>query len=135
MTSLTIYDPAMCCSTGICGAEIDQRLVDFAADLDWLKSQGVEVKRINLSQEPGLFAENEIVKSVLEKSGVEGLPVIIAGDAMKSTGQYPNRNELAQWAGFTPDQVTSATGTATETSGCCGGDKDETKSTSSGSCC
>ena len=135
MTSLTIYDPAMCCSTGICGAEIDQRLVDFATDLDWLKSQGVDVKRINLSQEPGLFAENEIVKSVLEKSGVEGLPVIIAGDAMKSTGLYPNRIELAQMAGFSPDQVTSSTSNTSETSSCCGGDKDEAKSTSSGSCC
>ena len=135
MTSLTIYDPAMCCSTGICGAEIDQRLVDFAADLDWLKSQGVEVKRINLSQEPGLFAENEIVKSVLEKSGVEGLPVIIAGDAMKSTGLYPNRNELVQMANFTPDQITAAASKNTEASSCCSGDKDEAKSTSSGSCC
>ena len=135
MTSLTIYDPAMCCSTGICGAEIDQRLVDFATDLDWLKSQGVEVKRINLSQEPGLFAENKIVKSVLEKSGVEGLPVIIAGEAMKSTGLYPNRNELAQWAGFTPDQVTNVTSDTSQTSSCCGGDKDEAKNTSPGSCC
>jgi len=39
MTTVTVYDPAMCCSTGICGAEVDQKLVDFAADLDWLKSQ------------------------------------------------------------------------------------------------
>ncbi len=50
MKNLTIYDPAMCCATGICGADIDQILVDFAADLDWLKSEGIEVRRINLSQ-------------------------------------------------------------------------------------
>lgn len=43
MTNVTVYDPAMCCSTGICGAEVDQQLVTFAADLDWLKSKGKSV--------------------------------------------------------------------------------------------
>lgn len=133
MTSLTIFDPAMCCSTGICGAEIDQKLVDFAGDLDWLKSQGIDVKRINLSQEPALFAENDLVKSVLEKSGVEGLPVIIAGDALKSSGQYPAREMLAEMVGLTPDQVAAAAEIAVKSSGCCGGDKVE--DTSSGGCC
>ena len=105
MKTLTIYDPAMCCSTGICGAEIDQKLVDFAADLDWLKSEGIEVKRINLSQEPALFAENEQVKSILENSGVEGLPVILADDEMQSSGQYPDRVKLAQMVGVTAAQA------------------------------
>ncbi len=93
MKTLTIYDPAMCCSTGICGAEIDQKLVDFATDLDWLKSEGIEVKRINLSQEPALFAENQQVKTILETSGVEGLPVILVDEEMQSFGQYPRNPE------------------------------------------
>ncbi len=134
MTNLTIYDPAMCCATGICGAEIDQKLVDFAGDLDWLKSLGIDIKRINLSQEPGLFAENDAVKSVLEKSGVEGLPVIIAGNTLQSTGQYPAREKLAQMAGLTLEQI--AAGAAAVTSqGCCDGDKAESKGASSGGCC
>ncbi len=101
MKTLTIFDPAMCCSTGICGAEIDQKLVDFAADLDWLKSEGIEVKRINLSQEPTLFAENEQVKFILQNSGVEGLPVILADDEVQLSGQYPDRVKLAQMVGVT----------------------------------
>ena len=68
MTNVTVYDPAMCCSTGICGAEVGQQLVTFAADLDWLKSKGIEVTRINLSQEPAKFAENGKVKAVLESA-------------------------------------------------------------------
>jgi len=131
MKTLTIYDPAMCCSTGICGADIDQRLVDFAADLDWLKSEGIEVNRINLSQEPALFAENEQVKSVLENSGVEGLPVILADDEMQSFGQYPDRMKLAQMAGVTAaDTVAQAPAPATA---CCGPGNDAEKSSSS--CC
>jgi len=135
MTTLTIFDPAMCCSTGICGAEIDQKLVDFAGDLDWLKSQGIDVKRINLSQEPALFAENDLVKSVLEKSGVEGLPVIIAGDAMMSSGLYPARNTLAEMVGLSSEQIQAGANIAGKSSGCCGGDKAEADNASSGGCC
>ena len=131
MKTLTIYDPAMCCSSGICGPEIDQKLVDFAADLDWLKSEGIEVKRINLSQEPALFAENEQVKSILESSGVEGLPVILADDEMQSSGQYPDRVKLAQMAGVAAvNAVAQASAPATS---CCGSDNVAEKSSSS--CC
>ena len=118
MKTLTIYDPAMCCSTGICGVEIDQKLVDFAADLDWLKSEGIEVKRINLSQEPALFAENKQVKAVLENSGVDGLPVILANDEMQSSGQYPDRVKLAQMAGVTTAQAVGQA--STPAAECCG---------------
>jgi len=131
MKTLTIFDPAMCCSTGICGAEIDQKLVDFAANLDWLKSEGVEVKRINLSQEPALFAENEQVKTVLEKSGVEGLPVILADDEMQSSGEYPDRAKLAQMVGVTAAQTVGQA--SASSTGCCGQNNDVEKSSSS--CC
>ena len=130
MNNLTIYDPAMCCPTGICGAEINQKLVEFAADLDWLKREGIEVRRINLSQEPALFAENEQVKTILEASGIEGLPVILAGDEMQSSGQYPDRAKLAQMAGVTFAQ--SATPAAAPASGCCG--SNEAEKSSSGCC-
>jgi glutaredoxin len=121
MTTLTVYDPAMCCSTGICGAEVDQQLVTFAADLDWLKGRGIDVTRINLSQEPAAFAENEAVKSVLQNDGVEGLPVILLGDRMHSSGRYPARGELAEMAGveFAADDALPAA--QTQSGGCCGG--------------
>jgi len=126
MKTLTIFNPAMCCSTGICGAEIDQKLVDFAADLDWLKSVGIEVKRINLSQEPALFAKNEQVKSILQDSGVEGLPVILADDEVQSSGRYPDRVKLAQMVGVTAAEAAGqASAPAT---GCCGQDNGAEKS-------
>jgi hypothetical protein len=118
MKTLTIFDPAMCCSTGICGAEIDQKLVNFAADLDWLKSEGIEVKRINLSQEPALFAENEQVKTILQESGVEGLPVILADEEMQTFGQYPDRVKLAQMVGVIAAQTVGQT--SAPATGCCG---------------
>jgi len=118
MTTLTVYDPAMCCSTGICGADVDQRLVNFAADLDWLKSEGVEVKRINISNEPMEFATNPKVKAVLDSDGVDGLPVILINSEVRSQGRFPDRAELAGWADVAFAEAKS--------SGCCGG-SDEPK--------
>jgi hypothetical protein len=48
MASIQIFDPAMCCATGVCGVDVEQALITFAADVDWLKSQGVSVIRVNL---------------------------------------------------------------------------------------
>jgi len=68
--TLQVFDPAMCCSTGACGPEVDPKLVQFAADLDWLKSQGVIVQRHNLSQNPAVFVENEAVKATLTEKQI-----------------------------------------------------------------
>ena len=46
MTKLAVYDPPMCCSTGVCGPAVDPVLPRVTADLDWLKRQGVEVERL-----------------------------------------------------------------------------------------
>ena len=55
----------MCCSTGVCGPQVDPALVRFAADLEWLKANGVEVERFNLSQEPAAFVGNPVVAQAI----------------------------------------------------------------------
>jgi AhpD family alkylhydroperoxidase len=99
MTTVRVFDPAMCCSTGICGPSVDPQLVRFAADLDWLKNQGVSVERFNLSQQPAAFAEDVAAKTALETKGEAGLPVVKVNGEVKSSGVYPSRDELAAWAG------------------------------------
>ncbi len=100
MSAVHVFDPAMCCSTGICGPSVDPQLVRFAADLDWLKSQGVAVERFNLSQQPAAFAADAEVKSALESKGEAGLPLVKVNGEVKSSGTYPSRDELATWAGI-----------------------------------
>lgn len=56
MASVKVFDPAMCCSTGVCGPSVDPKLVRFAADLDWLRSKEAGVERYNLAQQPAAFA-------------------------------------------------------------------------------
>lgn len=98
MRTIQIYDPAMCCSTGVCGVDVDQHLVDFSADVEWARQNGAQIERFNLAQQPMAFAENPVVKGFLERSGAEALPLILVDGALTLAGRYPNRSELAQWA-------------------------------------
>lgn len=100
MATIQIFDPAMCCPTGVCGVDVDQALVTFAADLDWLKSQGVNVARLNLGQQPQVFAENAQIRQLLQAQGNEALPAVLVDGQLKSSGRYPSRDELADWAGL-----------------------------------
>jgi len=98
MKTIQIFDPALCCSTGVCGVEVDQTLVTFAADVEWAKQNGAHIERFNLSQQPMAFAENSVVKSFLERSGQEGLPLILLEGDIALAGRYPSRAELSRWA-------------------------------------
>ncbi|MCK7497460.1 MAG: arsenite efflux transporter metallochaperone ArsD [Comamonadaceae bacterium] len=92
---LEIFEPAMCCPTGVCGVEIDQTLVQFNADLQWLQTQGVEIGRYNLSQNPQAFATNSAVLKEIQ-AGMDRLPIVVADGHIVSTGIYPSRANLAQ---------------------------------------
>jgi hypothetical protein len=114
--TLQVFDPAMCCSTGVCGPDVDPKLVQFAADLDWLKTQDVIVQRHNLSQNPAAFVENEAVKTALTEKGEAALPLLLVNGKVTATGRYPERGELAAWFKLKATE-TPAPGK----SSCCGG--------------
>lgn len=115
MSTIQIYDPAMCCSTGVCGVDVDEARVAAAADIGWATSQGATIERFNLAQEPLAFAMNEQVSAFLTRSGAEALPLVLLDGEVALAGRYPNRQELARWAGL------PARTTLPMTSGCCGG--------------
>lgn len=114
--TLQVFDPAMCCSTGVCGPDVDTKLVQFAADLDWLKSQGVIIQRHNLSQSPAAFVENAAVSAALKDKGEGALPALLVNGKLATAGHYPDRAELAALFKL---KVT-ATPASTKSS-CCGG--------------
>lgn len=107
MTILQVFDPAMCCSTGVCGPNPDPMLPRFAADLQWLANQGITVERFNLAQQPQAFAASELVKTALAHYGNEGLPLILVNGAIVSHGSYPARKELAALVGLSDEMTPS----------------------------
>ena len=98
MKTIQIYDKPMCCSTGICGPSVDPVLPRFAADLEWLKSQGHQVERFNLAHQPAEFAKNELVKEALAAEGVDCLPLILVDGRIVNRWGYPSRELLGMWA-------------------------------------
>ncbi len=115
---LQIFDPAMCCSTGVCGPGVDPALVQFASDLEWLKAQGIIVQRHGLSQNPGAFVAAEAVRQALAEKGEAALPLMLLNGKIQASGRYPERKELAGWLNL--KVVATASGGA---SACgCGGD-------------
>ena len=114
MTSIQVFDPALCCSTGVCGVEVDQQLVGFSADVDWAKQNGAQIERFNLAQQPMAFAENPLVKAFLGRSGAEALPLILVDGEVALAGRYPNRAELSRWTGVVQAEEKPQ-------SGCCSG--------------
>lgn len=120
---IKVFDPAMCCSTGVCGVDVDQQLLTFTADLDWARQQGARIERFNLSQQPMAFVNNAIVKSFLDRSGQDALPLILVDGEVALAGRYPQRTELAGWLGVAseapaglPAPTPSSCGSR---SGCC----------------
>ena len=120
MKKIEVFDPALCCSTGVCGADVDQALVSFSADAAWAKLNGAQIERFNLAQQPMAFAENAVVKGFLERSGEAALPLVLVNGAVALAGRYPNRAELAGWTGIlqTVDE-TKAAGNCCPGSNCC----------------
>ena len=113
---LQVFDPAMCCTSGVCGPAVDPKLVQFAADLDWLKAAGMLVQRHNLSQNPAAFVANQLVNAALAEKGEAALPLLLINGRVAVAGRYPDRAELADLANLKGVAVTAPGNTS-----CCGG--------------
>lgn len=127
MATIQVFDKPMCCPSGVCGTDVDSALVTFSADLQWLERQGVPVQRINPAHQPMLFAANELVRQELQQHGSGCLPLVVVNDSVVSRGGFPNRQQLADWAGVTVNELPVIK------TGCCGGGVKPTSSTSG--CC
>lgn len=124
MTKFQVFDPPMCCSTGICGPKVDPVLPRFLEDFHWLANQGIAVERYNLAQQPREFTGNPVIKAALAAEGTKCLPLIVVNGAIVSKGHYPERAELAKLAGLDRPQSTGlnilkTSGGCTPGSGCC----------------
>ncbi len=99
---IKIYDPALCCSSGLCGPSIDPVLVKVNDAVLTLKKQGVEVERFNLAQQPKDFMASKKVAGLLHKNGKKILPVIIVNEEIFKTGEYPSYEDLCEALGIEP---------------------------------
>ncbi|QWT23299.1 arsenite efflux transporter metallochaperone ArsD [Subtercola sp. PAMC28395] len=126
MTAIRIYEPALCCDTGVCGADVDQGLVDITATVRSLQELGVDIERHNLASDPLSFTTDETVRAFMHVVGSTGLPLTVVDGVTVATGAYPSREQLLAFSGLdTPvaaNQGRTQLGLAEKSaSGCCGG--------------
>ena len=121
MSKMCIYEPALCCETGLCGVNVDPELLRISTVLNTLKNEGVEIKRFNLNSAPMEFVKNNIVNQYLNDKGVEGLPVVTLDGEIVIEGRYPANDEILTLLNLPAEMLLPKGATS-----CCCGDDDDT---------
>ena len=115
MKKIEIYEPSLCCPTGVCGPAPDPELAALQDTVLKLKKEGVEVERIAINQQPQRFMSNPVVAEYLRKEGNEALPITMIDGRLFVKGRYPEYDELKN---AKPD---GAKKVVIKKPGCCGG--------------
>ena len=95
-----IYDPPMCCPTGLCGPTIDPALLNINEAVIALKSEGILVERYQLNSHPKAFVSNpEVLRAVRDRQ-LAALPITIVDGRMLMSGAYPTLEEMKRALGI-----------------------------------
>lgn len=121
MTELALFEPAMCCSTGVCGPSVNEDLLQITSVMNALDTlEGFQATRYNLSSNPQSFVENEQITKLLQEKGAEILPITMLNGEVVKIGEYPSMEEITLFTGvrFVPMESTNE-GCCGPNSGCC----------------
>lgn len=97
MKTMKLFEPAMCCSTGLCGVSVDPELLRISTVLDTLKKHGIEVPRYNLNHAPMEFVSDKSIHEFINVHGDEGLPAVTLDGEIVLSGRYPTNEEITAW--------------------------------------
>lgn len=122
MKTMIIYEPAMCCDTGLCGVSIDPELLRLSTVLNNLKKNDVIIKRYNLKNAPQEFVDNLEINKLIMSDGINSLPATVLDGKIVKTKNYPTNKEIAQLLdipeSFLGEEKKPATGCCCK-GGCC----------------
>ncbi|PEI64853.1 arsenite efflux transporter metallochaperone ArsD [Bacillus toyonensis] len=105
MTKIEIFDPAMCCSTGVCGPSVDPELIRISVAVNNLKNKGINVTRYNLASEPDAFANNNVISQLLMEKGPDVLPVTVLDGKVIKERAHLTTEELSQLTNLTEEEL------------------------------
>ncbi|MDP2857663.1 MAG: arsenite efflux transporter metallochaperone ArsD [Bacillota bacterium] len=92
--TVEIFDPPMCCSTGICGPTVDQSLIDVGEMVLLLKARGISVERYQLNTRPQAFMANPAVLALVRERQLSALPITTVNGRIIKTGSYATAAEV-----------------------------------------
>lgn len=100
MAKMAIYEPAMCCPTGLCGVRVNPELLRVSTVLNNLKKNGIIVSRYNLTNAPQEFMMNQTVNHILSDQGMNQLPITVVDGQVVLTKRYPSNEEFVRFLGI-----------------------------------
>ena len=128
MKKMQIFEPAMCCETGLCGVSIDPELLRISTVVNTLKGNGIDIERFNLNSAPMEFVTNEVINKYINEQGPEGLPAVLLDGEIIMTGKYPTNEEFTKLLDLPEGLLKELDKEDSGGCCCCGGDDN-------GSCC
>lgn len=89
-----LFDPPMCCPTGLCGPALDQTLLDLNEMIMSLQRENLRVERYQMTSNPNAFLGNAEVMSLVREKQMEALPIIVVRGKVIKVGAYPTADEI-----------------------------------------
>jgi Arsenical resistance operon protein ArsD len=94
--SVEIFDPPMCCPTGVCGPTIDPALLDMNEMVLALKSEGIPVARYQMASHAQAFVNNREVFRLVREKQLAALPITVVNGRVLKVGAYPTLAEVRE---------------------------------------
>src|SRR5512133_3636393 len=89
-----IFDPPMCCPTGLCGPTLDQTLLDLGETILALQKEGYQVARYQMTSHPQAFLGNPEVMRLVREKQMAALPIVTVRGQIMAEGKYPGLFEI-----------------------------------------
>jgi len=92
--TVEIFDPPMCCPTGLCGPTLDQTLLDVSDMILALQTDGLRVERYQMTSHPQKFINNTDVIRLVREKQMAALPITAVRGQVIKVGAYPTLTEI-----------------------------------------
>ncbi len=89
-----LFDPPMCCPTGLCGPSLDQTLLDVNEMVTALQRENLRIERYQMTSNPNAFLGNAAVMKLVREKQMEALPITVVRGKVIKVGAYPSRDEI-----------------------------------------
>jgi hypothetical protein len=89
-----VFDPPMCCPTGLCGPTLDQTLLDVSEMILTLQAEGLTIARYQMTGQPQAFLSNPEVMRLVREQQMAALPITTVRGQVVKVGAYPTLAEV-----------------------------------------
>lgn len=92
--TIELFDPPMCCPTGLCGPTLDQTLLDVSDMILALQAEGWAVDRYQMTSHPYKFMNSPEIMRLVREQQMAALPITTVNGQVVKVGVYPTLTEI-----------------------------------------